>query len=330
MDWDINADQLESSSDSEKDRNQQRRHGKINRNKLEDERTSALRESSSDSEEERKRGKINRNKLERKRVNNKNKRKDKEENDYYSRKADVLSSSDSDELMFELPKRKVKKNKTKLNPKNRQLKVPDKVKNKIKASSFKSPYPYSRRADVLSSSFVPPSQVAFHNYSAPIINEDEQRINVARAIIEAIENDEFDEDYNIQQALRMDTLGESFGVYVVEGGKINNLGPNFLYILVIPNVGTYDIPPEGHRVKFSTYDINSQSKQNVRQLDIEPDVGFKYVYISGYLVLFFYGQESKIKTPQKPHDDDQGFLSRIGNSLFNTAFNYVKKKWFKK
>ena len=321
MDWDINADQLESSSDSEKDRSQQRRHGKINRNKL---------ESSSDSEEERKRGKINRNKLERKRVNNKNKRKDKEENDYYSRKADVLSSSDSDELMFELPKRKVKKNKTKLNPKNRQLKVPDKVKNKIKASSFKSPYPYSRRADVLSSSFVPPSQVAFHNYSAPIINEDEQRINVARAIIEAIENDEFDEDYNIQQALRMDTLGESFGVYVVEGGKINNLGPNFLYILVIPNVGTYDIPPEGHRVKFSTYDINSQSKQNVRQLDIEPDVGFKYVYISGYLVLFFYGQESKIKTPQKPHDDDQGFLSRIGNSLFNTAFNYVKKKWFKK
>ena len=330
MDWDINADQLESSSDSEKDRSQQRRHGKINRNKLEDERTSALRESSSDSEEERKRGKINRNKLERKRVNNKNKRKDKEENDYYSRKADVLSSSDSDELMFELPKRKVKKNKTKLNPKNRQLKVPDKVKNKIKASSFKSPYPYSRRADVLSSSFVPPSQVAFHNYSAPIINEDEQRINVARAIIEAIENDEFDEDYNIQQALRMDTLGESFGVYVVEGGKINNLGPNFLYILVIPNVGTYDIPPEGNRVKFSTYDINSQSKQNVRQLDIEPDVGFKYVYISGYLVLFFYGQESKIKTPQKPHDDDQGFLSRIGNSLFNTAFNYVKKKWFKK
>ena len=309
MDWDINADQLESSSDSEKDRSQQRRHGKINRNKLE-----------------------------RKRVNNKNKRKDKEENDYYSRKADVpaltrqsfLSSSDSDELMFELPKRKVKKNKTKLNPKNRQLKVPDKVKNKIKASSFKSPYPYSRRADVLSSSFVPPSQVAFHNYSAPIINEDEQRINVARAIIEAIENDEFDEDYNIQQALRMDTLGESFGVYVVEGGKINNLGPNFLYILVIPNVGTYDIPPDGHRVKFSTYDINSQSKQNVRQLDIEPDVGFKYVYISGYLVLFFYGQESKIKTPQKPHDDDQGFLSRIGSSLFNTAFNYVKSKLFKK
>ena len=326
MDWDINTEQLESSSDSEGERKRR----KINRNKLEDERTSALRESSSDSEEERKRGKINRNKLERKRVNNKNKRKDKEENDYYSRKADVLSSSDSDELMFELPKRKVKKNKTKLNPKNRQLKVPDKVKNKIKASSFKSPYPYSRRADVLSSSFVPPSQVAFHNYSAPIINEDEQRINVARAIIEAIENDEFDEDYNIQQALRMDTLGESFGVYVVEGGKINNLGPNFLYILVIPNVGTYDIPPEGHRVKFSTYDINSQSKQNVRQLDIEPDVGFKYVYISGYLVLFFYGQESKIKTPQKPHDDDQGFLSRIGNSLFNTAFNYVKKKWFKK
>ena len=156
-------------------------------------------------------------------------------------------------------------------------------------------------------------------------NEESDKEEIMDSILAEL-NGKTDPQYIMNAITLKDSLGDSLKAFQVNNGTIHSLGPNFLCILIIPSVSSFD-SSKPYRIKFTEANFMNS---NVREYDIPNHVNYETYHRFGYLFIFIYGKEAVLKTPLKPGEtnDSDGFFKKMGMSLITKTFNYITNKFY--
>ena len=163
------------------------------------------------------------------------------------------------------------------------------------------------------------------SYSRSLIYTDDELMNLMTQIRDSIirinseNSEEFDNPFVIQQIQLIDINKQKVDCYHVNfKDNLHSLGPNFLFIHVIPNVISRDSKTYDHFISFVLSDHFVYTIEIIKQLK------YKVEFLNGYLFIFYFSQDTKLVKANRPSLNIIDEQHKPG--FFSSVFSFIRNK----